>query len=162
MSQGYFFIVETIVCFRPALTWKLNLFSTLFYSFVDVTTFLYFSAFAPLIYLTFLKGFFGFVFRTISSTIEAALAITSFWSLVSFLQLRAEDPFFIQVPSGRAGREWRPSPPNHCCHNGTEGADRPGSVLLLHPDWRLWSRQLPCCGSTPRRCCLRPIWVQQY
>ncbi|XP_075870468.1 transmembrane protein adipocyte-associated 1 homolog [Nelusetta ayraudi] len=27
--------------------------------FVDVTTFLYFSAFAPLIYLTFLKGFFG-------------------------------------------------------------------------------------------------------
>lgn len=32
-----------------------------FYSCVDITTFLYFSAFAPLIYVTFLKGFFGFV-----------------------------------------------------------------------------------------------------
>lgn len=32
-----------------------------FYSCVDVTTFLYFSTFAPLIYVTFLKGFFGFV-----------------------------------------------------------------------------------------------------
>lgn len=28
---------------------------------VDVTTFLYFSVFAPLIYVTFLKGFFGYV-----------------------------------------------------------------------------------------------------
>lgn len=46
------------------------LFVIVFYSCVDVTTFLYFSAFAPLIYVTFLKGFFGFVKKHIFKTYQ--------------------------------------------------------------------------------------------
>lgn len=48
------------------IAWVLNtfIFPFAFDSCVDATTFLYFSFFAPLIYVAFLKGFFGWVART--------------------------------------------------------------------------------------------------
>lgn len=59
-------------------------------SFVDVTTFLYFSAFAPLIYLTFLKGFFGFVSRTFSSAILSRTR--QFLFLISHFLFHSSEP----------------------------------------------------------------------
>lgn len=80
-----------------------------FYSCVDVTTFLYFSAFAPLIYVTFLKGFFGFVkiiylkyIRLFISTIYNSRLNQLKHFSQHFQQLRAEDPFLLQVTGGRA------------------------------------------------------------
>lgn len=74
-----------------------------FYSCVDVTTFLYFSTFAPLIYVTFLKGFFGFV-----KTIYLKYVYQSIFSQLkhfpqNFQQFGAEDPLLLQVTGGRAG-----------------------------------------------------------
>lgn len=73
-----------------------------FYSCVDVTTFLYFSAFAPLIYVTFLKGFFGFVKIIYLKYIKIFLPAETFFQFVFFQQFGAEDPLFLQVTGGRA------------------------------------------------------------
>ena len=48
------------VCPKNSLIVGLQIFM-FFCSCVDVTTFLYFSIFAPLIYITFLRRFFGYV-----------------------------------------------------------------------------------------------------
>lgn len=89
----------------------ITMFFFVFYSCVDITTFLYFSAFAPLIYVTFLKGLFGFVkiiylkyIRLFISYIYICNSRRCQLKRVSpnFQQLRAEDPFLLQVTGGRA------------------------------------------------------------
>lgn len=83
------------------------------------------------------------------------------FSSAALSQLRAQDPVLLQVPDRWAGRNWRPLAP-HCCYNSrAQGADRPEPVLLLHPDRRLWSKQLSYGGALPGWCCLWTFWVQQ-
>ncbi len=56
---------------------------------VDVTTFLYFSTFAPLIYITFLKGFFGFVQKNLIKYKEQFMYsfTQDSWTLLNYFPL---------------------------------------------------------------------------
>lgn len=63
---------------------------------VDVTTFLYFSVFAPLIYVTFLKGFFGYV--EIHRTLSRLVVLLLLWHKgILHISLNPQDDFIPLV-----------------------------------------------------------------
>lgn len=75
-AQG---VILSCFVYQAPKTYDLDNTFILFYSCVDVTTFLYFSTFAPLIYVTFLKGFFGFVKTTYLKYITAFYCTLTSW-----------------------------------------------------------------------------------
>uniref|UniRef100_A0A672N4W2 Integral membrane protein GPR175 n=2 Tax=Sinocyclocheilus grahami TaxID=75366 RepID=A0A672N4W2_SINGR len=79
---------------------------------VDVTTFLYFSVFAPLIYVTFLKGFFGLAY----------LIIVLIYLISHYIGIAIRETYFCRM------RESGPSSPSSSSSSSSSPKPEPGTT----------------------------------